>query len=219
MDDRSLNAFFSELEELSNTLEKVAGVGGFLKKHFFDSLVSAGKTFGGLAHSPVKTMKAGWAGMGSPGVYAGDTGLGARLARGGWTGSGELVGGIPVVGRRLAKVTKYLPLGQKSMFTGMGLAGAPAMAKGVIGKDGQSMESALESVGNNVGWVAGSPVPIVGNIAGMTALSQGGKYLGRGIDKVLGRKTQGLGNLPPSTGTLGSAAPGVSYATVRRFGE
>jgi hypothetical protein len=210
MDDLRLEAFFQELEEL----EKSAGLMG----RAGSSLLQGAKTFGKLFYKPGEALREGWAGMApnakeiaERGLNSGRTGLGGLADRGaasGWTGSGGLVGHIPWAGKHIAKVTKYLPLGQKSLFTGVTAASAPALYKGIRGQDGENMESSLETAGSNLGWVVGSPAPILGNIAGVTALSAGGKYLGRGVDRLLGRKAP----------TLAPTAP-EQLGSVQRFGE
>jgi len=99
-------------------------------------------------------------------------GVFGEASKSGWTGQGNL--------------TKYLPIGNKSMMTGFGAMGASELAHprkvGPTGEGGAG-EIGLREMGSAAGWVAGMGLPIVP----MMTMAMGGYHLGGKAGRVIDR--------------------------------
>lgn len=103
-------------------------------------------------------------------------GIAKSLATGGVTGSrGE------VLRSALKAQGATVPLTMAAL-------GAPAVAAGVKGRDPGEVG---EAVGSTLGYIAGTPVPIAGNIAGGAALGAVGRRIGSGIGRLAGVTPRG----------------------------
>jgi hypothetical protein len=100
---------------------------------------------------------------------------------------------LPGVLKGLAKDPLHtMNVARKTMGTPMtvAMAGLPLMGVPGAMKDetGHRGERIGKSLGEAVGFVAGAPVPIVGNIAVGSALGHAGQMLGRGADYLTGAR-------------------------------
>jgi len=128
--------------------------------------------------------------------------LAEELSRRGWTGSGEL--------------TKYAPVGGKSMLAGFGGAFSPHIVKRDDphafggGKPRGHAERALQHLGGHAGMVAGMPTGFGGSIAGWEVGSRSMGTLGKGIDKLLGYHKRRQQSLRPPPTPSGATTPSTT---------
>lgn len=112
-------------------------------------------------------------------VYRSPRALAEELSRRGWTGAGAL--------------TKYVPLGQKSMIAGFGSSAVPGMVRAAQGPavgptgEGGPWERGLGELGGTAGWIAGAPLGFLGG----TGLWLGGERAGSGLGRIIDRLRSG----------------------------
>jgi hypothetical protein len=99
-----------------------------------------------------------------------------QLSRAGWTGS--------------SGVTKYMPVGSKSMIAGFGGMAVPSIVqagkRGPVGPTGEGgvWERGLGEAGGTLGWIAGMPLGLLGSSGMWYGGQHGGQAVGRAIDRL-----------------------------------
>lgn len=124
----------------------------------FQQMVGEGKLSPGMANAAARGLTS------LPGIAK-------SLATGGITGSrGEVLRSALKAQGAAAPLT-------------MAALGAPAVVAGVQGRNPGEVG---EAVGSTLGYIAGTPVPIVGNVVGGSALGSVGRRIGTGIGRLTG---------------------------------